>query len=266
MATASTKQASEMPTFSYAQAAKGLSAPPSAQQNKQAASSSDQKKTISPEAEAPENNTPPTGSRRPSVNGTHEAISKQMRSTEDVEKKPASLGEVPNDLTSAATMLAKEDELPSMANGTSDSTWDKQSQVSSTVDRSSQTTEASKDKQSGSESGWEKNSAPAKELKAAPIPVVNVWQQRREAQEAKAKAMSALKPTPAVSSSSQSASAKPGVGRGANDTKTASRREPSGAATDNVEGSSNKDKRKQGAGYKSKVDSKCPSSNLSHFF
>lgn len=255
-ASSSAKQGSEMPAFSYAQAAKGLhSGSSAAQQSKPAASPSDQQNTAAPdEAEAPENAWSDT--RRASVNGTDEIVSKQTEPIEeDTAKKPASRDASPSDITAAAaTTLPKEDDPSSTPNGTSDSTWDKQSQVSSTVDRSSQTTEVSKDKQPETESGWEKNPPQAKELKAAPIPTVNVWQQRREAQEAKAKAMSALNPAPAPSSS-QPTAAKPVDARGTNDPKPASRREPSGTATEHAGGgTSSKDKRKQTAGSKQKSD------------
>ena len=40
----------------------------------------------------------------------------------------------------------------------------------------------------------EKKSAPPKELKAAPLPSVNIWQQRKEAQDAKVKVTGNLKP------------------------------------------------------------------------
>ncbi|KAL2872120.1 La domain family [Aspergillus lucknowensis] len=98
--------------------------------------------------------------------------------------------------TIQTSMLSKDDEASSIPSGNSESTWDKQSQVSGS-DKQNGPAEGTKGKASGKE-----KPAPPKELKAAPLPIVNIWQQRKEAQEAKVKAAAALKP-----------SAKPGLSK-----------------------------------------------------
>ncbi|THD00005.1 hypothetical protein EYZ11_000457 [Aspergillus tanneri] len=97
--------------------------------------------------------------------------------------------------SSSTSTIAKDEDL-STPNGTSESTWDKQSQDSGT-DKPRNGDETPKDKLTGEK---EKNEPP-KELKAAPLPSVNVWQQRKEAQEAKAKAVASLKPANSESGS-----------------------------------------------------------------
>ena len=74
--------------------------------------------------------------------------------------------------------------------------WDKQSQVSTSAEKSTQTT--NENKVNDEEDDWEKISVPKieaeKELKAAPLPTVNIWQQRKEAAQAKVKAHAATAP------------------------------------------------------------------------
>lgn len=95
-------------------------------------------------------------------------------------------------LVASLATLPLEDEFSSNQNGTSES-WDKQSEVSVAAEKSTQLTESGKEK--GGDDDWVNVSVPKieKELKAAPIPAVNVWQQRKEAQEAKTKASAALR-------------------------------------------------------------------------
>lgn len=110
----------------------------------------------------------------------------------------------------SSTSAAGKDDESATPNGTSDSTWDRQSQASGT-EKPKNGAEGAKAK---SNSTPEKVSLPPKELKAAPLPSVNIWQQRREAQDAKAKTMGSVKsdapstaPTVASKTSSSSASA-----------------------------------------------------------
>ena len=185
MAASTASMGSDVPAFSYAQAAKGL-APV---QQAKTTTPADQKKPATASnlegLRAPETS---TNTEVAVTNGTAEAPHSQDT---EVDIKKASATSSPSYTTASTATLPKADDISSTPNGSSESTWDKQSQVSSSVDRSSQATDASKDKMS--ENGWEKTPTPPKELKAAPIPAVNIWQQRREAQEAKAKAMAASK-------------------------------------------------------------------------
>ncbi|PYH46178.1 La domain family [Aspergillus saccharolyticus JOP 1030-1] len=158
-------------TFSYAQAAKGVAAPNSAAEpvtmsNEQNAEVSVDQSTddVPTKVEA--------GSEAEHANGINE--------------KEADSSSVGN--SSSTTSTLKDEDGLNTPNGTSESTWDKQSQASGA------------DKATGEEEGADnkteekEKSAPAKELKAAPLPAVNVWHQRKEAQEAKVKALAALKP------------------------------------------------------------------------
>lgn len=80
-------------------------------------------------------------------------------------------------------------------NASSDSTWDKQSQTSHSPEKTPIPVET--EKQRENEDDTEKEQSGEKDvvqpvvLKPAPPPTLNVWQQRKEAQEAKAKANSA---------------------------------------------------------------------------
>jgi la-related protein 1 len=95
----------------------------------------------------------------------------------------------------STSTLSKEEDISITPNEASDN-WDKQSQVSTSVEKSAQTTVGNK--VPDAEDDWEKEAVSKtpseKELKAAPIPAVNFWQARKEAQEAKAKALAAQRP------------------------------------------------------------------------
>ena len=87
--------------------------------------------------------------------------------------------------TTSTFTLSKEDEQSSTANGSSDSTWDKQSQSSQTGVKNGVKTGENKDEIHLINSN-EETPLPAP-LKEAPLPAVNFWQHRKEIQEAKAK-------------------------------------------------------------------------------
>jgi hypothetical protein len=99
----------------------------------------------------------------------------------------------------STSTLSKGEDISITPQETSDN-WDKQSQVSTSVEKSTQTNGGSK--MPDTEDDWEKEPASKtpsdKELKAAPIPTVNFWQVRKEAQEAKAKALAAQRPAQAT--------------------------------------------------------------------
>lgn len=100
--------------------------------------------------------------------------------------------------TASTSTLPKEEDDFSVPNGSSDSTWDKQSQTSQGPDRNHDKPEDEKDQvQSNS---WDKDLPASAALKAAPPPAVNVWQQRKQALEAKAKANKPVTPARAGSS------------------------------------------------------------------
>jgi la-related protein 1 len=125
---------------------------------------------------------------------TASTITSPALPTKTQEPKRATSGtSSPSFGTASTSTLPKEDDISFTPNGSSDSTWDKQSQVSNSAEKSTQTGETSEEKVS--EGTWETTATGFKELKAAPIPSVNIWAQRKAAQDAKAKGNA--KPTPA---------------------------------------------------------------------
>lgn len=98
---------------------------------------------------------------------------------------------------------SKEGDSSSAANGTADAS-EKQPKAEGKADKPEGSSEGSKDKSEKSEkadkteksekSEKAEKKEPPKELKAAPLPTVNIWQQRKEAQEAKAKSAPATTP------------------------------------------------------------------------
>ncbi|KAF9885975.1 hypothetical protein FE257_012150 [Aspergillus nanangensis] len=174
-------------TFSYAQAAKGIVATQAPTSETDTVSKSDEQNTGSstetgdavvskPEASQEEKNAPVQEEKELELPATK---------TNGTGASPPSVDD------SSAIAVPTDEEAKNTPNGTSEPTGEKQTQTS-TTDKQNNGTEKSKEK-----SGSEKEKAePPKELKAAPLPSVNIWQQRREAQDAKVKAVSSLKPTP----------------------------------------------------------------------
>ncbi len=89
----------------------------------------------------------------------------------------------------------KDDEVLTGQIGASD-TWDRQSEASASAEKANASNE--KDKSQAGDDDWEKVSVPSisqeKELKAAPPPTVNIWQQRKQAQEAKQREQASQRP------------------------------------------------------------------------
>lgn len=174
-------------TFSYAQAAKGVApSVPSA-------------KTTS----EPNNVSKPDEQESNPSSQTENAVTSQTETPQEPEKTPVnSVKESETPATKAnasgttspsagnSTSTEAKEEGSNTPNGISESTWDKQSQASGS-DKPQNGDESSKEKSENKE-----KEEPPKELKAAPLPAVNVWQKRKEAQEAKAKVVQSLKPAP----------------------------------------------------------------------
>ncbi|KMP09636.1 hypothetical protein CISG_09711 [Coccidioides immitis RMSCC 3703] len=226
MATPTPKSAADMPAFSYAQAAKGLvSSTPT-----QSTTENQGKSTISAneptKVEMIDSSNNKDSKQAPGSNESTDIIGKQKLGIErDLTKNISSGASSPSVATASTDTLPKEDDMSLTPNGSSDSTWDKQSQASVLIDKPNQTPEGSKEK--SSENGSEKGSMPLKELRAAPIPAVNIWQQRREAQEAKVKANAALKPAstlpklaPKASIAQFGSEARPDASKGSNRRKS----------------------------------------------
>lgn len=86
-------------------------------------------------------------------------------------------------ITSTST-LPKEDDAFSTANGSSESTWDKQSQTSQNGNKGGEKVDA--EREQVPKTSWDEEVAPVPvSLKEAPPPPVNIWQQRIAAQKPK---------------------------------------------------------------------------------
>lgn len=181
-------------TFSYAQAAKGLPAtqlakPTSAEPND--AGSKPEEQNIDPDAQVSQDPAVPEVDAARETEKTAAPIGKEVEPA--AAAAPSSKQDVSGTSSPSvgnSSIAPKDEESSNTVNGTSESTWDKQSQASGTEKPNGATAEETREKSAEKE----KNVPPPKELKAAPLPAVNVWQQRREAQEAKSKVTGNLKP------------------------------------------------------------------------
>ncbi|KAL2845847.1 hypothetical protein BJX68DRAFT_131992 [Aspergillus pseudodeflectus] len=157
-------------TFSYAQAAKGIaSTQPSKTPSESTTpvSKSDEQASIdslqtSTDATAPKTEEVDIVA----VNGENDATPADSKA--DISGPPS-----PKASTAQTSTTSKDDEASAAPSGNSESTWDKQSQASGS------------DKQNATEGNKKKSEkekpAPPKELKAAPLPAVNIWDKRKEA-------------------------------------------------------------------------------------
>lgn len=214
--------ASAPPAFSYAQAAKGRSSSGTAPNQTEKLVPSQESTTNDPlpltmtepaqspaapdavnQGEAKAEEMAPGESM---VNGTS-ATERQSEQSSSKATSPLPQGEAtaqsqtltstpssPSFGTASTSTLPKEDDISSAMNASSDSTWDKQSQTSHGPEKLATHGggEKENEKESEKEKGqsWEKEMAKPASLKPAPPPALNIWQQRKEAQEAKAKASS----------------------------------------------------------------------------
>ncbi|KAL4976730.1 hypothetical protein BDW66DRAFT_46808 [Aspergillus desertorum] len=176
-------------TFSYAQAAKGIaSTQPSktpSESTTPVAKPDEQTTGISEETGA--------DAATPKTEDPADVDSTTVNNVKEVSEHKTGVSgtSVSNASTAQIPATSKES-----ANGTLESTWDKQSQASGS-DKENSTAKGTETK--SSEKKKKEKPAPPKELKAAPLPAVNVWQQRKEAQEAKVKANPASNATAKVS-------------------------------------------------------------------
>ncbi|KAL2430600.1 hypothetical protein ABEF95_011562 [Exophiala dermatitidis] len=189
------------PVFSYAQAAKGLTPSTSAQQTPQNDSPAASEKGAKDQAAAESSNTTlalksntddksnsDAGAVKPSVQKVTEKENvpptqqQSQNQNEDDQSSNGRSNSTGNDPTQGSQ---KDETRPSMPNGRS---YSEQSAESS---RENGAPSAGDKKSKDGDDDWEKVSVPSmtaeKPLKAAPIPAVNIWQQRKEAQEAKKK-------------------------------------------------------------------------------
>lgn len=163
--------------FSYAQAAKGRS--PSVPDT-----TLDTEKP-SPKRTASEGHMPSETESRKSAS--------EVASPEKPETSKSSVPSSPDYGTASTSTLPKEDDPFSPRNGSSDSTWEKQSENSQNGSKGNDRADA--DKQQDELVSWSDDAPALPTLKEAPPPIVNFWQQRKEAQEAKQKANKLLSST-----------------------------------------------------------------------
>ncbi|KAJ5098994.1 Winged helix-turn-helix transcription repressor DNA-binding [Penicillium argentinense] len=182
-------------TFSYAQAAKGSSGPsvttktvPTEVQNtefKPEDSSNDatpESVTTASEAETPKE----TEKSTPTETKDDEFTTVTSKSrTKALHPRNSSSS------VRSSTKESKESDSSNTANGKAESSSEKKSQTDAKTEKSENAMEGSKDKSEKTDKTEKAEKAekdtPPKELKAAPLPSVNIWQQRKEAQELKAK-------------------------------------------------------------------------------
>lgn len=239
MATTAVK--AEVPTFSYAQAAKGLAATTTSQQ---IAKPTEQSGKTAQDSEATKNTAPeqilasvPPESEKAESIADHESKSATTGST----KNAVSGASSPSFGTASTSTLAKEDEIPPITNG--DSQWDNKSQTSALAEKSVTNKEKNGKKD---ESGKPADKAtPVKELKVAPPPAVNIWQQRKEAQEAKAKANAAvLKPVNGATKPTTPKPASPTTANATDSTKAANKKKTANDTQADASNSLNKDRKR----------------------
>lgn len=174
-------------TFSYAQAAKGLSTPVAASKPTSGATSPAKDTTTAPangsvtsapswaeeaDSESQVDQPVPT----PEVT-TKEAASKSTPPTPSVETPDISS---PDLGASSASTVTKDDDVQSLPNGSSESTWDNKSQASTSVANSNESGDKT------SEKGKKGKNAVKIEFQEAPLPAVNFWKKRAEEHKAKA--------------------------------------------------------------------------------
>jgi la-related protein 1 len=267
-----------LPAFSYAQAAKGLAPATQSQPDSSVNTSEtpstvrkssipDQEKLESPPApasagkidevsydivaKAVPDDADTTSTAKVNPDKSFSSATKQT-SASHPDSKQASETTSPSLVPSVAT-LPREDESSSTPNDSSES-WDKQSEASALAEKMTQTDGG---KEKAGDEDWINVSAPKveKELKAAPIPAVNFWQQRMEATAAKAKADVALRSsTGAAAPVKPKPQVQPGRHMESQTQDDESKRKSSGRFIDKGDGIA---KKKQLDDTKARDDSKC---------
>ncbi|KAJ5688123.1 hypothetical protein N7536_010742 [Penicillium majusculum] len=178
-----------MSTFSYAQAAKGVSGTPTPSKTPSESEKTDSKPEEQSFVETTTDDVPaPTESE--SIQKSEVVAEEKDDDFTTVTNKHAAKTRAINSRTSSPSVRTgsksrktKEDDS-NTSNGNADATAEKQAPSEGQTEKA----EGAAEKTEKSEDS-EKAASPPKELKAAPLPSVNIWQQRREAQDAKVKAV-----------------------------------------------------------------------------
>jgi la-related protein 1 len=184
-ATANSRTSSDAASipFSYAQAAKGLVAAPGSSASKASSSGA---VTPAKDSQSVSTSAAAVLSWAEDAEGSDSRPEKNSSSSESRAQNTKSAA-APNELTAAAlsspeigastaSTVTKDDDVSSVPNTSSDSTWENKSQASTSVDKSTEPSEKSSQKGKGKK----REQAPAKPLQEAPLPTVNIWQQRAE--------------------------------------------------------------------------------------
>jgi la-related protein 1 len=184
-------------TFSYAQAAKGMSTPVT--QSKPASGAATPAKDTIPttvngsagpapswadDAESESATEQPTTAREVQPQTSSSTPAQPTHSVETSSISSPDLGAS----ASSASTVTKDDDVSSLPNASSESTWDNKSQASTSVDKSAEPVEKTSEKVKKG-----KNTV-VKPLQEAPLPTVNVWKKR--ADEAKSKGLKTTSPLP----------------------------------------------------------------------
>ncbi|KAJ5297836.1 hypothetical protein N7508_008085 [Penicillium antarcticum] len=175
-----------MSTFSYAQAAKGASGTPTPSKTPSEPEKIDSKpeevptETTTETAPAPAEPEAPQTSEKIAVEETKDDDFTTVTNKHAAKKAVASRTSSPSVRTTSKSRKSKDDDSSNTPNGTTEATSEKQASTEGKTD-------AIAEKSSEKSEEAAKDAALPKELKAAPLPSINIWQQRREAQDAKVK-------------------------------------------------------------------------------
>lgn len=170
--------------FSYAQAAKGRVAAPGSSASKASSSGA---VTPAKDSQSVSTSTAAVMSWAEDAEGHDAHSSEKIPGASESRTQTTKSAATPSDLTAAAlsspeigastaSTVTKDDDVSSIPNTSSDSTWENKSQASTSVDKSTEPSEKSSQKGKGKK----REQAPAKPLQEAPLPAVNIWQQRAE--------------------------------------------------------------------------------------
>ena len=168
-------------TFSYAQAAKGRS--PSVP-------------NTAPDAEKPTAKRTASEGQPASVDDFKAQKDSRAASPAVVDTSKTSPPSSPEYCTTSASTLPKDEDSFVTQNGSSESTWDKQSQTSQNGTKDDEKTENGK--RDSDTTSWAEDTPAPVSLRDAPPPAFNFWEQRRERHQAKVKAAKPAAATPSV--------------------------------------------------------------------
>ncbi|KAJ5383154.1 Winged helix-turn-helix transcription repressor DNA-binding [Penicillium concentricum] len=228
-----------MSTFSYAQAAKGVSGTPTPSKTPSESEKTDSKpeeqtavETTTDDAPAPTESEPVEKSEVAAEESKDDddfttVTNKHAAKTKAIHSRTSS----PSVRTGSKSRKSKDDDS-NTPNGNIEAAAEKQAPSEGT-----EKAEGAAEKSTEKSEDSEKTASPPKELKAAPLPSVNIWQQRREAQDAKVKAV------PKSASTSKAASKASTVDETQQDSKAGSKKKGADGAQEGA-----KDRKKTDGG------------------